>query len=305
MKSIEIAMGHAMDQLGQQEAITSKMGGKIGAAIKAGMTAGVIALAMAGGAAHAEDGIFSAGSVIGAVAGGLLGNQVGGGDGKTIATAAGAVIGSRIGSNVENNIERQRQQQAMAAQGYGGYGQGGYPPPVVAGPGGSAYAPACFAQWHGQAQPTQPLSAQGRLAMDKMSAVMQRQYRNLEVVSGQYTQVYGEWQQAQQARNNPQTAIIMGDQEVQRRIYTTEYQLNQAARARSDAEATYGGNIVKALDACEWSAARGEDVTAYKDMEKLMTMPIDGNWTMRHPVTGVTLKVNAGGPAPRPRARGM
>lgn len=223
-------------------------------------------------------GVFSMGCIGGAIAGGLLGNQVGKGDGKTAATALGSVLGCNAGQTVQGNQQSQPQFVPAPYPAYN-YGQPrAYPAPVAPSQSAPPFAPHCFAQWHGESTPQIPMSPQGKLAMAKAQELLRQSSERAAAAQGRYAQAYADMMQTRGDLSNPQTRLLMGGG-MDGRAQRAEQLARQASSDRTEAERHYFADITRALDACEYSAVRGEDVTAFSSLESLMSQPMAEQWS--------------------------
>jgi hypothetical protein len=252
-------------------------------------------------------GAFSMGCIGGALAGGLLGNQVGQGDGKTVATAIGSVLGCNAGQNFQGSpAQTQAARAPHSAYPQPSYGYGprhGYPAPVAPSQSAPPFAPHCFAQWRGDATPQRPISPQGGLAMAKARDILAHSSERVAVAEIRYAQAHAEMVQARGDLANPQTRLLMGNG-MDGRAQRTEQLARQASNDRTEAERHYFADIARALDACEYSAARGEDVTAFSSMEALMRQPMAEQWSYTSRTDGRRIVI-APAPTAYPQARGL
>jgi hypothetical protein len=306
-QSIDAAMGAAMESIAANEAISARVGGKLGKMARSGLVAGAFICAgmMATGAAQAANNAINGGCALGGIAGALLGNQIGGGNGQKVAIAAGGILGCKAGQEVQANSEYRQQRQAgypsargrqmeqpsrydngrPQRQGYGG-GQGqddGHGQPVVGPAPMQSYMASAFAQIEGRVQPTQDLTTQGRMAMDKALAEAERRMdENLDAQQA-YAGAYAHQQNARRASMNPEAQTLLGNRTVQAATYESEKQLNQAAKQRAQANMNFGSAGARMADLAEYEAAQGYDIRPYADrIERVLAAP------MSAPVTGIS-----------------
>lgn len=233
--------------------------------------------------------VGSAGCIGGAVAGGLLGRTVGKGDGNTAATALGAVLGCAAGQSVQAAQPQPYPQQQYGGQGYPQqhqypqqYPQQSYPQPYPSpmlarnpNPNGyapSAFAPSCFAQWRGAATGSGPIGAEGAAAMKRVAELLRGTGAKMQSAQQAYAGAYQSWSAAREQASNPQAVLLYGNTGSQ--AESAERALRQALAAKADAELRYFADVARALDVCEYSAARGEDVARFADLEALMLLPM-------------------------------
>ena len=204
-----------------------------------------------------------AGCAIGALAGGLLLSHSGHGDAQGAATAVGAVLGCATGHAIQNASVPA---YATPQPGYA------YQGPIYSMTSAS-FAPTCIAQWHGTLTPIQPITPQGSMAMDKAIAMLRDSGHKVALAEVRYAQAYDALIRARADLGNPQTAILMGV-DLESRARRADQFARQASNDREVAERNYFADVAMTLDVCEYSAVRGEDVTAFAPMEGAMTLPV-------------------------------
>ena len=254
--------------------------------------------------AQSQAGSINGGCIGGANVGGLLGHQVGRGDGRTAATAIGSVLGCNAGQTIQSNNERLNamgQPTVVFAAPQYAPPQGYAMPAPVSGPMPTRpFAPYCLGQWHGQTNGTMALSPQGSMALSKVESLLRDSGARLDGAQARYSQAYEAYAQASDDSRNPQTEILMGSGQIQNRLMKADQNARAANYERLDAEKRYFAEVARALDACEFSAARGEDVTAFARLEALMTRPMADTWSYTDRSTGRTLST----PQAMPRSSG-
>lgn len=326
-ESINAAVGAAMESIAASPVAREHIGGTIGKAVRSGLAAGAFicaGLMSVATSAQAADNSINGGCMLGAIAGGLLGNQVGGGNGRKVATAAGAVMGCKSGQDVQANSEyRQQRPAGYDNRGYNnnrGYDNRGYDnrrpqqaryeePVRDLGQYGNgqdygqqsmsanpmqSYMPHAFAQIDGRESPSQSLTTQGRMAMDKALAEAENRMRENIQAQQVYAQLYDQRSNAIGQSMNPEAEALVGGGALRNNTYQVEQQLNRAAQVRSNANANFGSAGMRAANLAEYEAAQGYDVRPYADrimriLNAPMSAPVSGiNSTTRQHVTFAT-----------------
>lgn len=317
-----------MESIAASPVARAHIGGAIGKAVRSGLAAGAFicaGLMSVATSAQAADNSINGGCMIGAIAGGLLGNQVGGGNGRKVATAAGAVMGCKSGQDVQANSEyRQQRPAGYDNRGYNnnnrGYDNRGYDnrrpqqaryeePVRDLGQYGNgqdygqqsmsanpmqSYMPHAFAQIDGRESPSQSLTTQGRMAMDKVLAEAENRMRENVQAQQVYAQLYDRRNNAIGQSMNPEAEALVGGGALRNNTNQIEQQLNRASQARSNANWNFGSAGMRAANLAEYEAAQGYDVRPYADrimriLNAPMSAPVSGiNSTTRQPVTFAT-----------------
>jgi hypothetical protein len=114
--------------------------------------------------------------------------------------------------------------------------------------------------------------------MTKAQDLLRQSAERVAAAQGRYTQAYAEMMQTRGDLANPQTRLLMGGG-VDGRAQRAEQLARQASNDRTEAERHYFADITRALDACEYSASRGEDVTSFSSLEAMMNQPMAEQWS--------------------------
>ena len=303
-ESIEMATGSAMEQINANPVVKNHVAGKLGKIMKTTVSGAFMAAAMFAAAlpAHAADNSINAGCVIGGLAGGLLGHQVGGGNGRTVATAAGAMLGCKVGQDQQANTQMRQQMQAgYPNQGYPnqGYNNSQYAQPVVAPTPMGNYMPHTFAQIDGREAAQNPLTTQGRMAVEKALQDAQMAAEQNVAAQRQYADAYRSMQEAQNNARNPEAQVLLGSGNMQQNSYQQQNSLNNAAQYRNRANINFGSSGMKLADLLEFEASRGYDITPYaQQIKDVLSTPMSSPVQGMSPTTRqqVTFSTGVGAP---------
>ena len=331
-KTINMALAASMEQISAHPVVRGHVGDKLGKLLKSTAAGAFIAAAMlsASPGAMAQNSI-NGGCVVGALAGGLLGHTAGGGNGKTALSAIGAVLGCNAGQQVQSNTEMRQQRPAGypnanagypnanagysnanagypnqngAPANYGGNYSGGYQAPVVGVHPMGNYMQHTFAQLNGQEQPSQTLTTQGRMAMDKALAEAERRMAENNDAQQGYAQAYQQLNQARMAGSNPEAQVLMGTQTLRNNQYQYEGNLNRAAQIRSQTNMNFGSAGMRLSDLAEHEAFNGYDVRAYGDrIQRVLSAPMSAPVTGFDPTTRQNVTFNTGVGMQQPSAQ--
>lgn len=223
--------------------------------------------------------------IIGGIAGGILGNQVGKGDGNKAAVAVGSVLGCATGQRVAQPdvIER------VPGPHYG-YGRHGVPGPYYGGyegypsnartteqyynrsytlRDGRPFAPACFSQWMGTSSGSYAITPQGRQALRNATRALSQSHEASQVALMTYSSASQRLNDAQIDASNPQTRWIVGGA-IDARVQDAQRDERKALKQYKDAYEQHNMVIEQTLRACEYSAARGEDVSEFASLLNYM-----------------------------------
>jgi hypothetical protein len=306
-KTINMALASSMEQIAASPVIKGHVGGKLGKLLKTTAAGAFVAAAMlaASPGAMAQNSI-NGGCVVGALAGGLLGHTVGGGNGKTALSAVGAVLGCNAGQQVQANSEARQQmpanypQQGALPRNYGD----NYQAPVVGVHPMGRYMQHTFAQLNGQEMPSQPLTVQGRMAMEKALAEAERRAQENNDAQQGYAQAYQQMNQARMAGNNPEAQVLMGTQAIRNNQYQQEGSLNRASQIRSQTNMNFGSAGMRMADLAEFEAAQGFDVREYGDrIQRVLSTPMSAPVTGMNPTTNQQVTFDTGTKQMSPQRR--
>lgn len=219
---------------------------------------------------HAQVGsLTSPECIVGGIAGGLLGNQVGKGNGNKAAVALGSVIGCAAGSRIQQNPSAPH--VYMQPQ----YSYPVYPPADSATEqylnrsytwrDGRPFAPQCFSQWMGGSRGHLPMSAQGRQALRNATSILGQSHESSQQALLMHHTVQQRLHGLQMDAQNPQTRLIVGTA-IDAQIEHAQREERRVARQYKEAYDNHNAVVEQTLRACEYSAARGEDVSEFSSL---------------------------------------
>lgn len=307
-QTINMAIGSAMESILANPVVKEHVGGKLGKLVKGGLMAGAFLAAAMSGTAYAQSNPLNFGCVVGAVAGGLLGHTAGGGNGKTALTAAGAVGGCFAGQAVQGNSQYR---QPGAPVVYPGIQGNAYPGiqgnayPVVGPHPMSNYMHNVFAQISGQQQPTQELTQQGALAMEKAISEAETRMRLNVEAQRQYAVAYQQYSATTSNGMNPEAQALIGSQALKNSTYQSQGQLNQASQIRNQANINFGSAGMRVADLSEFEASQGYDIRAYGSrIIAILSAPMSSPVLGVSPVTRQNVTFSTGSVEQAPRVPG-
>lgn len=309
-KTINMAVAASMEQISAHPVVSSHVGGKLGKLLRSTAAGAFVAAAMiaASPGAMAQNAI-NGGCVVGALAGGLLGNTAGGGNGKTALSAIGAVLGCNAGNQVQSNSEARQQRPAgyqsqagvPAPVNYGGNSSGGRAAAVEGVHPMGNYMQHTFAQINGEEDPSQALTTQGRLAMDKALAEAERRMGENRDAQQGYAQAYQQLSQARGAGGNPEAQVLIGAQALRENQYKYEAELNRAAQTRNQTNMNFGSAGMRLADLVEYEAGMGHDVRAYGErIQRVLSAPMSAPVSGFDPTTKQNVTFSTGVAAQQP-----